>query len=275
MNKVSVEDFKDFSNAYKIALVASKDTEGDIHISLLSSLMNKGQDKMMFGEFIVGLSKDFIHINPKAGFLIMSLSKEFWTGKMDFLPEVKTEGEDYIMYNSMPLYRFNTYFGINKVHYAGLVQISKRQKLNMGGIVLNAIKVAAIKKLYGGDRKKMVLKPWAKGLTAKLDTLMFIGYEDKDGYPKLVPIIQGQSASSSRVVFTAKPYADMLADLKDNTRVAVFAAALTMETVLVKGVFRGFTKGIGYVDIDRVYNSMPPKHGYIYPETPQKAVESF
>jgi hypothetical protein len=40
-----------------------------------------------------------------------------------------------------------------------------------------------------------------------------------------------------------------------------------METVLLKGKFSGFNeKGYGYLDINRVYNSMPPVHKYIYPE---------
>lgn len=275
MNKINLNDAKDFDNAYKIGLVAMRDSEGVIHVTLLSTLMNKGEDKMMLGEFIVGLSKEFIHKNPKTGFLIMNMNKEFWTGKMDFLPEVKTEGEDYIMFNSMPLYRFNTYFGINKVHYAQLIDISARTKLNMGGVIINALKVAAVKPFMAGDKKKQVLKPWARNMAAKLDTLMYIAYEGEDGYPKIVPIIQGQSASSSRIVFTKQPYGSMLTDLKDNTRVAVFAMTLKMETVLVKGVFHGFKCGLGYVDIDRVYNSMPPKHGYIYPPVKQTAVTSF
>jgi len=37
-----------------------------------------------------------------------------------------------------------------------------------------------------------------------------------------------------------------------------------MENVLVKGVFSGFNKGIATLKIDKVYNSMPPKMGYIY-----------
>lgn len=275
MNKVNLDDAKDFDNAYKVGLVAVNDDIGDIHITLLSTLMNKGENKMMLGEFIVGLSKEFIHINPKTGFLIMNMNKEFWTGKMEFLPEVKTEGEDYVKFNSMPLYRFNTYFGINKVHYADLIDISQRTKLDMGGIIKNALKVMLKKPFMAGDKTKIVLKPWARNLTEKLDTLMFIGYIGSDGYPKLVPIIQGQSASFSRIVFTDKPYKAMLNDLKDNTRVAIFVMTLKMETVLVKGVFHGFEKGYGYVDIDRVYNSMPPKHGYIYPPVKQVAVDNF
>jgi hypothetical protein len=56
-------------------------------------------------------------------------------------------------------------------------------------------------------------------------------------------------------------------------RVCVLAFSMSMETVLVKGAFSGFdAKGYGYVEIDRVYNSMPPVHKYVYPETKPEAV---
>lgn len=52
-----------------------------------------------------------------------------------------------------------------------------------------------------------------------------------------------------------------------------------MESVLVRGPFAGFKRRgffrLGLVDIDWVYNSMPPCHGQIYPAVPLKAVESF
>ncbi|HOB64916.1 MAG TPA: hypothetical protein PKH08_07150, partial [Clostridia bacterium] len=119
MNRINKADEKDFMNCYKIALVSMFDDKGDLHISLLSSLMNKGEDKMMFGQFIEGESKKYIYRNPKSGLIIMNLNKEFWTGKMNFTHSV-TEGEDYIKFNEQPLYRYNSYFGIHRVHYADL-----------------------------------------------------------------------------------------------------------------------------------------------------------
>ena len=38
-----------------------------------------------------------------------------------------------------------------------------------------------------------------------------LAYEDKDGYPVVVPVIQAQASSASRIVLTKKPYAEMLA----------------------------------------------------------------
>lgn len=265
MNKVLQKDAAEFASPYKIALTATKDPEGGIHIALISTLTNKGEDRMMCGEFVTGLSKKYFHDYPEAAFLILGLQKDFWAGKMRFTDEIKIVGEDFDFFNSLPLYRYNCYCGINKVHYAELKEISEKRKLDMAGIVLNTLKVIAAKPFCKIKNKKEVLKPWAKGLMTKADTLMFIGYEDADGYPKLVPIIQGQAAGGGRILFTAKPYDKDLAGLKNGAKASVYAVNLAMEAVLVKGTFTGFKHGIGCIDIERVYNPMPPKHGYIYP----------
>lgn len=59
----------------------------------------------------------------------------------------------------------------------------------------------------------------------------------------------------------------------------MFGLSLTMEDVLVRGTFRGFSRHrgvkLGTVDIDWVYNSMPPKQGQIYPEIEMRPVVNF
>ena len=49
--------------------------------------------------------------------------------------------------------------------------------------------------------------------------------------------------------------------------------------VLARGRFSGYSRKrgvrLGLVDLDWIYNSMPPKHGQIYPLLPLEAVEHF
>ena len=274
MKTVNPNDYKDLDNAYKIALVAVEEGNGDLHTCLVSSLTNKGEDKMMFGEFITGITKDLIHEHPKTGFLIMSISRDFWTGKMDFTHLVH-EGEDYVKMNEYPLFRFNTYFGVHTVHYADLVDISERRPINMPGVIANAVRVILAKAANAGPKAevKPALRPWAQQFLNGLMTLKFIAYVGEDGYPKLVPIIQAQAANTSRVVFTKAPYAAMLTDLKEGSRVNVYAVSLDMEVVLVKGTYRKGKLGLGVVDIDKVYNPAPPKAGYVYPMPKNEAVD--
>jgi len=52
-----------------------------------------------------------------------------------------------------------------------------------------------------------------------------------------------------------------------------------IEDVLVRGPFSGFKRyrglPLGTVDIEWVYNSMPPCHGQIYPQVALKPVTEF
>lgn len=271
MNKVNPNDYAALDNAYKVGLIGTIGDDGDPHITLISSLMNKGEDKMMFGEFVSGNSKRFIYENDATGFFIMGLDRNFWTGSMKFT-NVVCEGEDYIHYNEMPLFRYNTYCGIAKVHYADLIDISEKRPINMAGVVANALRVTIFKNLVSGDRKKQVLRPWAQEFFAGLTNLMFIGYIGDDGIVKIAPIIQGQTVTSSRVVFTKAPYSDLLTDLKDGARVAIYNMDLDMHSAEAKGVVHKSILGMYTVDFDKVYSPAPPKIGYVYPELKQEAV---
>lgn len=270
MNKVNEKDAKAFDNPYKVAFIAMLDSDKNIHITLLSTLMNKGKE-MMFGEFVVGNSKKYIYENPDTAFLIMSLDMKVWTGNMHFTRNA-TEGEDYIHYNNMPLYRYNSYFGINKVHYADLIDISEAKPLKLVGSIMNKIAVGAKKHSLYNDNASPALRPWVEKMMKKIDTLSFIAFMGKDGFLKMVPAIQAESVSSSRIVLKQKPYKEELKDLKEGDKISLYALRLDMSGVLVKGIYHKAKGDFGYIDIETVYNPLPPKPGVIYPLQPNEAV---
>lgn len=260
---VKPEDIKKFETTYKVGLVATVENNGDPHISLLSTLMAKSGKEMMFGKFICGQSKENPLENPKAGFLIMSLEKEFWTGRMTYTHMLQS-GEDYDMFNRQPLFRYNSYFGIDTVYYFDLADISDGQKLNMAGVAANSLRVLLARGRYGSNSHQKALKPWALELMRKIDTLAFISWIDADGFPVIAPCIQLQAADAGTLVLSQSPYRAALSAIPAGARVAVFGANLKFESVLFKGTFSGFRGGLASVSIDRVYNSMPPKQGYIF-----------
>lgn len=262
-DKIKSEDMKKFETSYKVGLVATLEENGDPHVSLLSTLMAKSEKEMMLGKFIFGESNENLLRNPKAGFLIMSLDKEFWTGKMTYTHYLKN-GEDYELYNRQPIYRYNSYFGIDSVYYLDLLEISEGRALDMAGIVANSLRVMLARSRFKRDNAQKAMKPWAFELMRKMGTMAFISFVDKDGYPAIIPCIQLQAADSETLVLSSSPYKSELERIPAGARVAVFGANLKFESVLLKGVFSGFSGGLATVKIDRVYNSMPPKHGYIY-----------
>jgi hypothetical protein len=70
-----------------------------------------------------------------------------------------------------------------------------------------------------------------------------------------------------------------LAAIKEGTQVAVFGMSMQMEDVLVRGTFLGYDRvrfqRLGVIDLEWVYNSMPPTPGQIYPPVELKPVVNF
>ena len=95
----------------------------------------------------------------------------------------------------------------------------------------------------------------------------------------IIPVIQCQAADSSRIAFHPGAFGAELNALKPGMTVSVFCLTMQMEDVLVRGTFNGYTRyrgvKLGTLDIDWVYNSMPPNHGQIYPPVPLQRVVNF
>ncbi len=272
------KEMKAFEPAEKIGLVACVNPDGLPHISLITSIMASKPDQITLGQFCKGLSKQYIQQNPHIAFLIMTMDKKMWRGKAKWT-HLKNEGPEYERYNQTPMFRYNTYFGINTVHYLDLIETSESQDLPMSRIVLSAMLTRLTKGLTATGKEDRILKPFAEDLFNQMDSLKFLAYAGPDRFPVLVPVIQCQAADSRRLAFYPMAYGNELLRIPKETTVAVFGLTMKMEDVLIRGVFQGFRRvmglKLGTIDITWVYNSMPPAHGQIYPEPELNPVLDF
>ncbi len=274
----SEEDIQSTRSEVKIGLLATITPEGLPHVTLLSSLMACGPSQMCFGQFTEGLSKKHILTNPKAGFLIMSLDRNVWRGKVSYTHSAKA-GPEYDFYNNVPMFRYNAYFGVHTVYYLSLLGHAGKAPLPMNRIILAAVQTMLARTLGRKLGKQPVLKAWTRAFLDKLDNLKFLCYLDTDGYPVLIPAIQAQSLDSGNILFSTSVYSEELALIPAGVPLAVFSMALTMEDVLLRGTYLGIRRigGIraGLVQVDWVYNPMPPVPGQVYPPVELKPVEAF
>jgi hypothetical protein len=272
------DEFKAFAPAEKIGLVACINPEGDIHVTLITSIMAAGPGQLTLGQFSTGLSKYYMQLNPDVGFLVMSMDKRLWRGKARWT-HMRSDGPEYEIYNNLPMFRYNAYFGINTVHYLDLVEICSEGKLPMGRIIPAAIVTRVAKGAAATGNHQPILKPFAEDLFNQLDALKFLAYIGHDGFPGIIPIIQCQASDSRRLVFSSLAFHDELQTIAADTIIGIFGLNLKMQSVFVRGIFRGFRRyrcaTLGVLDIDWVYNSMPPSHGQIYPETKLEPVTEF
>lgn len=272
------EEIKAFKPEEKIGLVASISPEGLPHVSLITSIQALNPTTVTLGEFCKGRSKAHIQKNNNIGFLVMTMDRKVWRGKAKWT-HLQKEGPEFEAYNNLTMFRYNAYFGIHTVHFLDLVETTGQEGLPLGRIVFSSLLSKWAKGGLKTARTDRILAPFAEGIFNRVDALKFIAYIGKDGFPVIIPALQCQAADSARVVFSSLAYRNELKKIPKGATIALFALTMKMESVLIRGTFNGFSSSrltdVGSIDIEWVYNSMPPCHGQIYPEVPLTPVREF
>ena len=274
----SESDIKSFEPEMKVGLVATINEDGLPHLTLISTLCASSPTKLVFGQFSEGLSKINIRKNPKTGFLILTLDRNTWRGKANFT-HTQRSGKEFDMFNNMPMFRYNSYFGIHTVYYLDLIEQYGKEPLPMGSIVQAALKTMLAKMLSPRKGKGEVLNPWTRQLIDKISNLKFLAYIAEDGYPMIVPVIQAQTSGAEQIVFAASALTEDIKSIPLGDTVAFFCMSFDMEDVLLRGIYQGIQRigGVqcGSITVNWVYSPMPPKPAQIYPETKLEAVTTF
>lgn len=276
--RLTQADMDAFGQEVKVGLLATISPEGFPHITLITSIMAKDEEQVMFGQFSEGLSKKNVKENPNTAFMVMTTDRKIWRGRARWTSEAK-KGADYERYNSLPMFRYNAYLGIHTVHYMDLVSVSGPEGLPIAGIAGSVLGTLALGKSAKTARPAQIMNSWTLGFFNRLDTLKFLAHVGQDGFPSIIPCFGLRAAGSDRLVFSPLAYRSEFAAIARGQKVAVFGLSLKMEDVLARGTFWGPDSRMGVplsvVDVDWVYNSMPPVPGQIYPATEIKPVREF
>jgi Pyridoxamine 5'-phosphate oxidase len=274
----SEDDVQRTHPALKIGLLATVSPEGLPHVTMLSTLMACGPQRLCFGQFTEGLSKHNLTTTPQAGFMIMGLDRTLWRGKATYT-HAEHHGPEFEFYNNVPMFRYNSYFGVHTVYYLDLVAHTGRAALPMNRIIFAAVQTMWARTLSREPAGEAVFNPWTRAFMNKLDNLKFLAYVAEDGFPVIIPAIQTQCFGSRQLAFATSVYTDDLNPIPAGAVVAAFGLALTMEDVLLRGVYQGTHRRggvrVGLVDVDWVYNPMPPVPGQVFPAISLEAVRQF
>jgi uncharacterized pyridoxamine 5'-phosphate oxidase family protein len=275
---LSPDEIAAFEPDVKVGLLATLDPGGRPHISLITSLNAKDDKHLMFGQFTEGMSKLNLRERPEAGFVVMTMDRKLWRGRARWT-HAETDGPDYELYNQKPMFRYNAYFGIHTVHHLDLVSVSEKKGLPLGGLAAGLPATALKSLFFRDDSPSGVLNSWSLAHLKSPGCLKFFAWVGENGYPDIVPVVPASTAGRDRLVFAPSVYKTDFKGLQAGTEVAVFGVNLQTESVLVRGTFKGFTghgpSRLGTLDLDWVYNSMPPTPGQIHPPVPLSPVTAF
>jgi len=274
----SPEEISAFSSTMKIGLIATVNDQGLPHLTLISSIMASDEKTLVWGQFTEGLSKAFIRNNPKSGFLIMGMDKHLWRGSASFTHNA-TSGREYDIYNNQPMFRYNAYFGVHTVYYMDLIAHTGEQVLPMNKIIFAAVQTLFARSMGKHMGEQNILNSWTQGFINQLDGLKFLSYIRDDGYPIIIPVIQAQCLDPETLIFSTSVYRSELEAIPVGKTVALFGMSLSMEDVLMRGIYQGNRRiagsKCGVVGINWVYNAMPPVPQQIYPPIGIETVTDF
>jgi len=175
------------------------------------------------------------------------------------------------------MFRYNAYFGVHTVYYLDLVEQSGRAALPMGRVVAASLQTMAARAVRRPAGEAM--NTWTRALLNKLGNLKFLATVDGDGYPCIVPVIQAQAAGAGEVFFAASVFGEDLKAIPRGVPAALLGMSLRMEDVLLRGEYRGLRRvagqRCGVLQVDWVYNPMPPTPQQVYPPLPLEQVTSW
>ncbi|MEA4812761.1 MAG: pyridoxamine 5'-phosphate oxidase family protein [Anaerolineaceae bacterium] len=273
----SEDDMKAFEAEMKVGVVVTLTDEGYPHPTFLSSLRSCGQDELVWGQFSEGRSKTNILKNPKTAWLVMNLDKKIWFGQSDFT-HIDKKGDEMDVYVNMAMFRYNAYMSIHTAYYMQLIHHTGKHALPIFEVGINALRTAFLKP-FMKKTDKPVMNDWTSKFMSKIGNVKFLAYLDENGYPAIVPALQINTLGSDKLIFADKPYNEILRQIKPGSVVSVMGMSFDMEVVVLRGVFQGWRKFLGsscgVVDIDWIYNPMPPKAEQIYPPLPLEPVVKF
>ena len=259
-----------------LKLVSTVDDRGWPHITMISSNRLIGNNKLVWGQFTEGTSKEYVKKNPKQGIFYMTAEMPFkyLQVKADFGYTSK-EGEDLEFFNKSNLMRYFTYVRVHTAYYNDIKAVSQVKNLPLLGVIMGILKNMIGK---GGAKTKLAekrLNVIGYNLFKAPIAVRVISYIDpKDQYPIMIPCLQLQAADHNRLVFPLTVAKEDLQAIPTNIKVTVFGMNFEFANQVVKGTYTGIKKfrGIkfGVIEIEEIYNGAPPIMGTIYPELEQR-----
>jgi len=276
--ELAAHEIECLGSDHKLAILATLD-EGELpHLTLITSLEAKDPTRLMFGQFCEGRAKTNLQRDARAGFLVLDRSGTVISGTARWCGSA-TSGADYEAYNRKPMFRYNAYSGIHRVHYLDVVRVAAPQRLSFARSAVAALGVGAIRLVSRHRGGRPALTPWAVRHVNAIKTLKFAGAVGPDGFPSIAAAVPCAALGRGHIALGSSRLGTFPPGWVPQGTVAVLALNLDFESVLVRGragaASSVIAPRIAVVEIEDVYNSMPFKQGPIYPMPPLEAVTDF
>lgn len=258
-----------------LKMVATIDPRGWPHLTMISFNIAKTSSQVVWGQFTEGKSKQYVTETKKQGMFYMTANPpfKFVQAKVEF-EHLKHEGEDCERFSRGQMLRYMTYTNVHTCFYNRVIKATGVQDLSMFGIVKGFLAQAISKGGAKADNPEEKLTDFGFSLFNQMTSAKMISYIDpEDGFPVIIPCFQLRAPDKSRLMLPFSHFKEKLERIPLNSHIAAYGVVsdnLELTNQMINGRLteirriRGIKCGI--IEIDEIYNSMPPLAGIIYPK---------
>lgn len=247
--------------------LASRSADGIPNVVPCTSLMSAGDDRLIFGNFLLRKTVGNLDADPRVGVLVITTDLEGWILQGDFVEWQRTG--DYVeRLNSTDLLRYNAYTGIRSAGVLEVRQVHRHFSLPRVRVLADYLVARLACKLgqpAGSPDGGTHLPPVVSNRFQPVTALRILATLDGRGYPRTVPVLSLQPAGEGRLVCAHGPLAELLAPISPGAKVA--ASLLTQDIVSfqVKGEWLDcwhlLGQPLGALSVDAVFAGGPPIPG--------------
>lgn len=250
-----------FAEEMAAKFLATVDPEGRPNVALIVTLQpppDGRRDRLIFGEFLMWRSKEYLRENPRVGMACVNTRLKMVTLTGDF-QGFERSGPYKEALDASPLMRYNAYSGVRS---AGVIEVREVGEVRRASMLSIPVELARLK-LRGKDGlpRGVMIPRLVREKFTMMTSIKALAVMGGDGYPRVIPVLPVAEKGEGMLLFRASAYNRELAEVRTPCPAAMALVTMDAKSYKVKGELLSSGKGYYALRVEEVYNAMPPRVG--------------
>lgn len=250
-----------FAEEMAAKFLATVDPVGRPNVALIVTLQPPPDgrcDRLIFGEFLMWRSKEYLAQNPRVGMACVNTKLKMVALTGDFRGFERTGPyKEYI--DSTPFMRYNAYSGVRS---AGVIDVRDQGPVRRASFLSIPLDLARLNLGgRGGLPHGVDIPRLVKEKFAMLTSIKALAVMGEDGYPRVIPVLPVVEKGPGLLTFRVSSYNRELAEVRTPCPAAMALVTMDAKSYKVKGELLDAGRGRYALRVDEVYNAMPPRVG--------------
>jgi predicted pyridoxine 5'-phosphate oxidase superfamily flavin-nucleotide-binding protein len=250
-----------FAEEMAAKFLATVDPEGKPNVALIVTLQpppDGRKDRLIFGEFLMWKSKEYLEGNPRVAAAVVNTKLRMATLTGDFQGFQKT-GPYKEALDASNLMRYNAYSGMRAAGVVDVREVSPARGAAMIAVPFDFLKARMHR--AGGGNGGVAVPGMVKEKFVKLTSVKALAVMGDDGYPRIYPVMAAAPAGEGGFVLQLTKYNRELAEVKVPRPAALCVLTFDVKSYKVKGELAPLSSRALLFKVHEVYNAMPPLAG--------------